>query len=142
MYVLVSCVRNRSTHHSASVGAVGAPVAGRISDRILVLVGWCLMEKREWRNGRWAPEDRLRAAMPRTLILVPLSVLLSGMFTHFVPGTTELLLDMMMCLFVSGIGVRYAFPAPGTNQLTVAAGLIDRLTCMYTRAWMSMDGPD
>jgi hypothetical protein len=76
---------------------VGAPIAGRISDRILV--AW-----REKRNGRLVPEDRLRAALPGALVLLPLSVLLSGVFTHYVAGTTGLVLNMV-CLFVSGIGV-------------------------------------
>jgi len=77
---------------------VGAPIAGRISDRILV--AW-----REKRNGRLVPEDRLRAALPGALVLLPLSVLLSGVFTRYVAGTTGLVLNMV-CLFVSGIGVR------------------------------------
>ncbi|KAI0294293.1 MFS general substrate transporter [Multifurca ochricompacta] len=76
--------------------ALGAPLAGRLSDR--TLVGW-----REKRNGRRVPEDRLRAALPGALILVPVSVLLSGVFTRYVEGTTGLLLNMA-CLFVSGIG--------------------------------------
>ena len=81
---------------------VGAPIAGRLSDR--VVVGW-----REKRNGRWVPEDRLRAALPGALVLLPLSVMLSGVFTHYVAGTTGLMLNMA-CLFVSGIGVRTAQP--------------------------------
>jgi len=76
--------------------ALGAPIAGRISDQ--VVVRW-----RERRNGHWVPEDRLRAALPGALLLLPLSVLLSGVFTHYVPGTTGLVLNMM-CLFISGLG--------------------------------------
>jgi len=72
-----------------------------MSDR--VVVRW-----RERRNGRWVPEDRLRAALPGALVLLPLSVLLSGVFTHYVPGTTGLMLNMM-CLFISGLGVRLNF---------------------------------
>jgi hypothetical protein len=71
-----------------------------MSDR--VVVQW-----REKRNGRLVPEDRLRAALPGALILLPLSVLLSGVFTHYVPGTLGLVLNMV-CIFVSGIGVRTA----------------------------------
>jgi len=76
--------------------ALGAPIAGRLSDRIVV-------QWREKRGGRWVPEDRLRAALPGALILLPLSVLLSEVFTHYVAGTTGLMLNMG-CLFVSGIG--------------------------------------
>jgi hypothetical protein len=86
----------RTTH----VLIVGAPIAGRMSDR--VVVRW-----REKRNGCLVPEDRLRAALPGALILLPLSVLLSGVFTHYVSGTLGLVLNMG-CLFVSGIGVRTA----------------------------------
>ena len=82
---------------------MGAPIAGRISDRIVV-------QWREKRGGRWVPEDRLRAALPGALILLPLSVLLSGVFTHYVAGTTGLMLNMG-CLFVSGIGVHKALPS-------------------------------
>lgn len=86
----------RTTH----VLTVGAPIAGRMSDR--VVVRW-----RERRNGCLVPEDRLRAALPGALILLPLSVLLSGVFTRYVSGTLGLVLNMG-CLFVSGIGVRTA----------------------------------
>jgi MFS family permease len=79
---------------------VGAPIAGRLSDRIVV--AW-----REKRDGRLVPEDRLRAALPGALVLLPLSVLLSGVFTQYVAGTTGLMLNIG-CLFVSGIGVRTA----------------------------------
>jgi hypothetical protein len=79
---------------------VGAPIAGRISDRMIV--AW-----REKRNGQLVPEDRLRAALPGALVLLPLSVFLSGVFTHYVAGTTGLMLNMV-CLFISGIGVRTA----------------------------------
>jgi len=67
-----------------------------MSDR--VVVQW-----RKKRNGCLVPEDRLRAALPGALILLPLSVLLSGVFTHYVPGTLGLALNMG-CIFVSGIG--------------------------------------
>jgi len=84
----------------AHVWIVGAPIAGRLSDR--VIVRW-----REKRNGCLVPEDRLRAALPGALILLPLPVLLSGVFTHYVSGTLGLVLNML-CFFISGIGVRTA----------------------------------
>ncbi|KAI9453731.1 major facilitator superfamily domain-containing protein [Russula earlei] len=100
--------------------ALGAPIAGRVSDR--VVVGW-----RKKRNGRWVPEDRLRAALPGAFVLLPLSVLLSGVFTHYVPGTTGLVLNAV-CLFVSGIGVRNTPTAQSMWFLTpIAAYNVDIL---------------
>jgi hypothetical protein len=76
---------------------VGAPLAGRISDKIVVK--W-----RERRGGVWYPEDRLRAAIHSALFLVPLSVLCSGLLTQFVDGNIGLFLNLV-CLFVNGMGV-------------------------------------
>ena len=102
---------------------MGAPIAGRMSDR--VVVRW-----REKRNGRLVPEDRLRAALPGALILLPLSVLLSGVFTHYVPGTLGLVLNMV-CIFVSGIGVRTALSL-GMVKLKKFPRLINEL---YRPMW-------
>jgi MFS family permease len=79
-----------------SLGLVGAPLAGRLSDRIVVYY--------RKKRGVWYPEDRLRAALPAALILVPLSVLISGLLTEYVPGTLGLTLNLV-CLFVNGFGV-------------------------------------
>jgi hypothetical protein len=71
---------------------------------------------REKRNGRLFPEDRLRAALPGALVLLPLSVLLSGVFTRYVAGTTGLVLNMG-CLFVSGVGVRVMGPSTAVSLI-------------------------
>ncbi|GLB35683.1 putative sugar (and other) transporter [Lyophyllum shimeji] len=76
---------------------IGAPVAGRISDKIIVK--W-----RARRGGVWYPEDRLRAALGGALLLVPFSVLCSGLVTQFVPGKVGLVLSLI-CLFCNGVGV-------------------------------------
>ncbi|KAF8803996.1 MFS general substrate transporter [Phlegmacium glaucopus] len=82
----------------AGVGnMIGAPLAGRLSDRIVVYY-------RKKRGGEWYPEDRLRATLPGALILVPLSVLISGLLTEYVPGTLGLVLNLI-CLFINGVGV-------------------------------------
>ncbi|TFK65167.1 MFS general substrate transporter [Pluteus cervinus] len=75
---------------------IGAPLAGRISDRIVV----------QWREkrGRWYPEDRLRAAFWGALVFVPLSTLFCGLLTEYVPGTLGLVLNLI-CFFFNGIGV-------------------------------------
>ena len=76
---------------------VGAPLSGRLSDRIILYY-------RKKRGSVWYPEDRLRAALPGALIFVPLSVLISGLLTEYVPGTLGLVLNFV-CLFANGLGV-------------------------------------
>ncbi|KAF8888325.1 major facilitator superfamily domain-containing protein [Infundibulicybe gibba] len=76
---------------------IGAPLAGRISDKIVVK--W-----RQRRGGVWYPEDRLRATLVGAMFLVPLSVFFSGLLSQFVGGKIGLILNLF-CLFVNGIGV-------------------------------------
>jgi len=80
---------------------VGAPVAGRISDRIV--------EKwRAKRGGEWYPEDRLRAIfISGAMLLVPMSVFLSGLITQYIDGPLGLTLNLL-CLFTNGMGVDMA----------------------------------
>lgn len=80
-------------------GLVGAPLTGHISDRIVVYY-------RKKRGGQWYPEDRLRATLPGALIMVPLSILTSGLLTEYVPGTLGLVLNLV-CLFTNGFGVNF-----------------------------------
>ncbi|KAF8643037.1 hypothetical protein AX16_009238 [Volvariella volvacea WC 439] len=77
--------------------AIGAPLAGRISDKIVV-------QWRANRGGVWYPEDRLRATKWGGLVFAPISVLLSGIITHYVPGKIGLVANLL-CLFMNGIGV-------------------------------------
>jgi uncharacterized protein YybS (DUF2232 family) len=56
------------------------------------------------RGGVWYPEDRLRATIPGSLVLVPLSMLCSGFLVQFVRGNVGLILNLI-CLFVNGFGV-------------------------------------
>jgi hypothetical protein len=76
---------------------VGAPIAGRISDQIV-------MRCRTGRGGKWYPEDRLKATLFGAFILVPLSVFFSGLLTAYVPGKLGLVLNLIS-LFLNGIGV-------------------------------------
>ncbi|KAI0823840.1 MFS general substrate transporter [Trametes gibbosa] len=76
---------------------IGAPLAGRLSDR--VVVSW-----RKRRGGVWVPEDRLRASLWGAGVFVPMSVLLSGLTTQFIPGTPGIVLNLIW-LFMNGIGV-------------------------------------
>ena len=77
---------------------VGAPLAGRLSDRIVVK--W-----RKERGGEWYPEDRLKGTLFVAGVLVPLSVLGCGFVTTYVPGKIGLALNLI-CLFVNGFGVK------------------------------------
>ncbi|KAF8061835.1 major facilitator superfamily domain-containing protein [Lyophyllum atratum] len=76
---------------------IGAPLAGRLSDKLII--SW-----RARRLGIWYPEDRLRATLPSALLLVPLSVLLSGVLTTYVPGKWGLI-GNLVCLWANGVGV-------------------------------------
>ncbi|KAF8178519.1 MFS general substrate transporter [Mycena galopus ATCC 62051] len=76
---------------------IGAPVAGMLSDRIVIK--W-----RKRRGGEWVPEDRLRATLFGAATLVPLSIVLCGLITHFVPGLLGLSLNLF-CFFLNGLGV-------------------------------------
>jgi len=76
---------------------IGAPLAGRISDK--TVLKW-----REKRNGIWYPEDRLRATASGAFFFIPLSVLLFGIFSKYIPGPIGLTLSLI-CLFMNGLGV-------------------------------------
>lgn len=86
---------------SISSSTVGAPLAGRLSDRIVV-------KYRAKRGGHWVPEDRLRASMLGAIALVPVSVFMSGFVTQFVEGSKWALTWNLCCLFVNGLGVSEA----------------------------------
>jgi MFS family permease len=77
--------------------AVGAPVAGRLSD--IMVKKW-----RVRRKGVWYPEDRLRATWIGGLFMVPLSIVASGLLTTYVDGPIGLSLNLI-CLFTHGMGV-------------------------------------
>ncbi|KAK0186140.1 MFS general substrate transporter [Armillaria mellea] len=80
---------------------VGAPLAGYLSDRAVIL------SRKKYGADSWKPEERLRAALIGTLIPVPLSVLLSGLITRYIDGTLGLVLNLV-CFFVNGVGVDMA----------------------------------
>ncbi len=106
------CIRVHLTLPSMSEWGipVGASLAGRLSDRVVVA----------WRKRRgpdvWVPEDRLRACLWGAGLFVPMSVLLSGLTTQFVPGTLGIVLNLVW-LFMNSIGVR-AYVDPEEGRLT------------------------
>ena len=59
---------------------------------------------RERRSGEWVPEDRLRGAIFGAAVLVPGSILASGLVTYFVRGNLGIGLNLV-CLFFNGVGV-------------------------------------
>ncbi|EIN08118.1 MFS general substrate transporter [Punctularia strigosozonata HHB-11173 SS5] len=76
---------------------IGAPLSGHISDQIIKR--W-----RKRRGGEWVPEDRLRAAVFGAMVLVPGSILSSGLIMAYVDGIPGIVLNLVM-LFANGIGV-------------------------------------
>ena len=76
---------------------VGAPIAGRLSDRVV-------RQAKEKRKGVWVPEDRLRAVWLGGLVLIPISVTLAGFTTAYVDGKVGLVITLV-CLFFNGVGV-------------------------------------
>ncbi|RXW25121.1 hypothetical protein EST38_g741 [Candolleomyces aberdarensis] len=75
---------------------IGAPLAGRLSDRIVTQF--------KAKRGSWYPEDRLRVAILPALTLIPLSALASGILTTYVDGPVGLA-GNLICLFVNGFGI-------------------------------------
>lgn len=82
---------------SPTTNPVGAPLAGYLSDKAIVV--W-----RERRGGVWVPEDRLRAAKWGAAFCVPVSTLVAGLTMKYVPGIPGIAI-MLVCLFLNGIGV-------------------------------------
>ncbi|KAL4255122.1 MFS transporter superfamily protein [Pleurotus pulmonarius] len=93
---------------------VGAPLAGFLSDRFILARA---KHGRQQANGGggeeeigagagvgWYPEDRLRATLVGAAVCVPLSVLLVGLTTTYVPGRTGLAMCLAW-LFMNGLGV-------------------------------------
>ncbi|KJA19693.1 hypothetical protein HYPSUDRAFT_44074 [Hypholoma sublateritium FD-334 SS-4] len=84
----------------AGVGnMIGAPLAGYIADQTVIRC-------RRQRGGEWYPEDRLRATYLGALFLVPMTILGSGIITHYVDGKIGLILNLI-CIFLNGIGVDF-----------------------------------
>nr|GAT57797.1 MFS general substrate transporter [Mycena chlorophos] len=76
---------------------LGAPLAGILADR--AVINW-----RKKRGGLWVPEDRLRASTFAASVLVPISIVGSGLATHYIPGPLGLTLNLVL-FFINGLGV-------------------------------------
>jgi len=99
----------------SSVGTgniLGAAVAGRMSDQ--VIIKW-----RKRRLGKWVPEDRLRAGLFAAGVMTPISALLAGITTQYVPGSVGLVINFI-CLFINGAGTDMILTA-------IASYLVDLL---------------
>lgn len=98
--------------NEAILGAICIPVgvgnvfgsswSGQLSDKMLVK--W-----RKYREGVWVPEDRLRASLFGGLILVPGSMVASGLLTHFGDDSNVSLAFNLFFFFVNGFGVSAVF---------------------------------
>ena len=93
---------------------MGAPIAGRLSDRILVK--W-----RKRRAGVWVPEDRLRASLLGAGALVPLSMLFFGIILTYVRGNLGIVLALAV-LFMNGIGVRQCYTQYRGHIMNICEG--------------------
>ncbi|KAI0310281.1 major facilitator superfamily domain-containing protein [Amylostereum chailletii] len=104
----------------AGVGnALGAPLAGRMSDTILT----------KWKRQRgdiWVPEDRLRASIFGMLVLVPIPMAVSGAATRYVSGTPGIVINLV-CLFINGVGVDF-------SMTPMAAYIVDVLHAQSAEA--------
>jgi len=78
---------------------IGAPLAGRISDKIVI-------QCRKQRGGEWYPEDRLKATLFGAGVMAPLSIIGCGYLTTYVPGKIGLVLNLIS-LFFNGLGVDF-----------------------------------
>ncbi|KAF9443138.1 MFS general substrate transporter [Macrolepiota fuliginosa MF-IS2] len=74
-------------------GAIGAPLAGWASDKIVIRY------KRQ--RGKWYPEDRLRASFFGSFL--PITVIASALVTSYVPGLLGLVLNLalLLCMGIS-----------------------------------------
>ena len=54
------------------------------------------------------PEDRLRTTLPGAMVMVPCSILFSGLVTQYIKGNVGLVLNLIL-LFLNGLGVRQLF---------------------------------
>ncbi|KAJ6497759.1 MFS general substrate transporter [Mycena sanguinolenta] len=90
---------------------IGSPLAGMLSDR--TVIKW-----RERRGGKWVPEDRLRGTLFAAATLLPLSVVLCGVITHFVPGPLGLALNLV-CFFLNGLGVDLVLAPSGAYSVDI-----------------------
>ncbi|KAF8126610.1 MFS general substrate transporter [Boletus edulis] len=89
----------------------GSSIAGYISDKVV-------RRAKEKRNGVWVPEDRLRAVWIGGLVLVPISVTLSGFTTAYVDGTVGLIINLV-CFFINGVGVDMVLTPIGAYTIDI-----------------------
>jgi hypothetical protein len=107
---------------------VGAPISGRLSDRIVVY--W-----RARRNGVWVPEDRLRVALLGAGVLVPLSVVVFGLSTTYIANRPLGLTIDMLALFANGIGVDFVLTPLSAYSVDIlhdrSAEVMAATTCVH-----------
>jgi hypothetical protein len=88
------------SHQSGPAYIVGAPVGGWVSDKIII-------HARQARKGIWVPEDRLKAALPGLLFIIPVSLVFTGFVIDYIDGTLGLTLALIG-FFINGFGVFFS----------------------------------
>ncbi|OAX33669.1 MFS general substrate transporter [Rhizopogon vinicolor AM-OR11-026] len=102
---------------------IGAPISGRLSDIVV-------RKLRVQRKGVWYPEDRLRATWIGGLIMVPLSIVTSGLVTTYVGGPIGLSLNLL-CLFINGMGVDFVVAPVASYNVDVVHSRSAEITAAY-----------
>jgi len=90
---------------------IGAPIAGRLSDKLLIRL-------RAKRGGKWVPEDRIRGTEFGSLFLVPVSVALAGIASRYIDGIPGIILNLV-ALLLNGLGVVFVLAPVGTYIVDV-----------------------
>ncbi|KAF8521614.1 major facilitator superfamily domain-containing protein [Hysterangium stoloniferum] len=75
----------------------GAIASGRLADMAVV-------RGRDRRQGKWNPEDRLLAAIPGALFIIPCALITFALSVVFIPGKVGLTISLI-ALFFNGMGV-------------------------------------
>jgi len=88
--------------------AVGAPLSGWISDKIVI--------RYKKKRGFWYPEDRLRACL--FSFYLPVTVLAPSVITRYIPGRLGLALNLV-CLFINGVGTDVALTPCGAYVVDI-----------------------
>ncbi|GJJ11730.1 hypothetical protein Clacol_005968 [Clathrus columnatus] len=103
---------------------LGATISGRLADRAII-------KGRIKRQGKWIPEDRLRACLPGALLLLPASLIGYALTTIHVPGRLGLCLTLVF-LFLNGLGVDMVLSPAATYFVDVLRTQSAEIMAVYS----------